>query len=30
MRFTDLEDVEAAKDELRAVIGAWCESHTGA
>lgn len=26
MKFTDLEDVEEAEAELRAVVAAWCES----
>ena len=26
MRFDDLSDVEAAADEIRAVVTAWCES----
>ena len=26
MKFTDLAEVEAAGDDLRAVVAAWCES----
>lgn len=26
MRFTDLADVESAKDELEAIVDAWCNS----
>jgi len=26
MKFTDLDDVETARDELVAIVGAWCES----
>lgn len=26
MRFTDLDDVESANDELIAIVSAWCES----
>ena len=26
MRFTDLADVESARDEIEAIVEAWCES----
>jgi hypothetical protein len=26
MRFGDLDDVEAAADEIRAITAAWCDS----
>lgn len=26
MKFVDLADVESAADEIRSVVGAWCES----
>lgn len=29
MKFADLADVEAAADEIRSVVDAWCESRSG-
>lgn len=26
MKFSDLDDVESARDDLRAIVAAWCES----
>jgi len=28
MRFTDISEVEAARDELAAIVNAWCESRS--
>ena len=27
MRFADVNEVEAARDELQAVVRAWCRAH---